>query len=370
MSTPLIAGAGPVGLTAALLLARQGIETRIIDKAPSPAATSRALAVNPRTLELLEESGITAEMLARGLKIQTVQMRQNGKTAALLSLTRLKHRYPFMLALSQAATESLLAEALRKMGREVERGVTLTACRQNGQGIEAMLQTARGTETVQPAWIFDAEGSHSAVREQLKLGFDGSTLPEPWYLADVPLRTDLRQDAAHVEFFDDGGFMFLIRVVNDIRQPEAGDPLWRVITNFPNPLGRLPQAAPSGAIVWEGSFHIAHRVASTLNQGNVYLAGDAAHIHSPMGARGMNLGIEDAWTFAQLMKAGRLGDYDALRRPIDRRVVRRVEFFTNIVRGQSALTRFLRGTMPGLASHIPFVYDQIVATATGLDHPV
>ena len=369
-NAPLIVGAGPVGLSAAMLLARYGINARIIDQANEPAKTSRALAVNPRTLELLEPSGVTAEMLARGLKIHEVYFWRENKLLTTISLHCIRHRYPFILALSQAATEKLLTEVLQKLGKQIERGIRLTTCKQENGAISATLETSTGAQTVNPSWLLAADGAHSTVREQLKLGFGGSGFPELWYLADVPLSGELQQDAVHLNFFDDGGFLFMLRVVDDIRVPQNSDPLWRVLGNFPDPLSRIMRMQSTGAPVWESQFHISHRIASQLSTGNVYLAGDAAHIHSPMGARGMNLGIEDAWSFAELMKAGQQKEYGSLRHAIDQRVVRRVQAMTTVARGQSALTRLLRLNMPPLVTHIPFLYRQLTNTADGLDHEV
>jgi 2-polyprenyl-6-methoxyphenol hydroxylase-like FAD-dependent oxidoreductase len=366
-NTPLIIGAGPTGLAAALFLAKQGVKVRIIDAAPSPSPYSRALAVNPRTLELLEPTGVTEKMLQCGMPMREVHFRRDNKPLADISLHGIKHRYPFLLALSQASTEKLLTEALQELGTEVERGSKLTACSQESGIMQASIETAGNVETFNPAWLFAADGAHSVVRSQLGLDFAGSSFAETWYLADVPLKTDLKLDG-YVWFFDKGGFLFLIPVIEDIRK--GGNPIWRVIANFPNLLDRIPDAEPSGAPIWESSFHVSHRMVSKMKVGNIYLAGDAAHIHSPIGARGMNLGIEDAWTFAELFKAGKLERYGKLRERIDGRVVKRVKMLTIMARGQNPITRLARRTIFPLVPRIPFLYTQMVNTASGLDHLV
>lgn len=368
--TPLIVGAGPTGLTAALLLAKQGIKVRIIDAAPSPSPYSRALAVNPRTLELLEASGITVQMLECGMPIRDVYFRRDHKTLANISLRGIQHRYPFLLALSQSATETLLTEALHALGINVERGSKLTACHQEKGRVEVHIETLGHTKTENPSWLFAADGAHSTVREQLGLDFKGSGFSETWYLADVPLKTQLQPDAGHVWFFDEGGFLFLIPVIEDSRQSGAGDPIWRVLGNFPNLFERLSEAETSGAIIWESHFHVSHRMVSQMAVGNIYLAGDAAHIHSPIGARGMNLGIEDAWTFAELIKTGKIERYRHVRQAIDKRVVQRVKMLTWMARGQNPVTRFARRAIFPMIPRIPFLYQQMVSTANGLDHPI
>lgn len=367
---PLIAGAGPVGLAAGLFLAQQGVDMRIIDAAPSPSPYSRALAVNPRTLDLLESTGVTAQMLERGMPIQQVHFWRNDKKLATLDLSGIQHRYNFMLALSQAATENLLTEALRALGREVERGTRLTTCRQEHGRVEALLEMGGASYNVAPDWLLAADGARSVVREHLGISFDGTGFLEAWYLSDVPLATDLKFDAGHVWFFDEGGFVFLIPVIDDIHNPPSGDPIWRVLGNMPDMLSRLTRAKPSGIPVWESSFHVSHRIASMLNVGNAYLVGDAAHIHSPIGARGMNLGIEDAWGFAELHRIGRLDRYGKFRYEIDRRVVKSVEMLTTIARGQSLTTRLVRRNLLPLVPHIPFLFRQMASAANGLDHPL
>jgi 2-polyprenyl-6-methoxyphenol hydroxylase-like FAD-dependent oxidoreductase len=136
----------------------------------------------------------------------------------------------------------------------------------------------------------------------------------------------------------------------------------------PEPLSQLIQAEPIGPPVWTSSFHVSHQIGATLAAGNVYLAGDAAHVHSPIGARGMNLGLEDAWVFAELVRTDRLRAYDQLRRRVDRRVVRRVELLSRQVSAEAGFTRFLRGFVFPRVVTLPFVRGLMVRTVSGLDH--
>ncbi len=368
---PLIAGAGPTGKGAALFLARAGIATRIIDIEPEPSRQSKALAVNPRTLEILESTGVTEQMLAIGLKIHKACLRSGGKIVAELRFDRLSPKFPFMLALSQAVTERLLGEALAKAGRHVERGVGLVTCSNSANGVQAELQNqATGaTETVVCPWLLAADGADSAARHSLGVQFTGSTFDSPWYLADLPLQTTLEDDTAHV-FFVPGGFVFAIRVVGDVSPDQAEKPLWRVISNLPNPVERLKEAEPAGRPIWESNFRIAHRINDRLQVGSVYFAGDAAHVHSPLGARGMNLGLEDAWSFSQLAATNQLARYGELRKRVDGRVVRRIELISRMVISDSFATRLIRNLFAHWGLKIPLVRRQFMRTAGGLDHPL
>jgi 2-polyprenyl-6-methoxyphenol hydroxylase-like FAD-dependent oxidoreductase len=370
-TTPIIVGAGPVGLAAALFLARQGIFPRIIDSAPHAAPHSKALAVNPRTLEILEPTGVTDQMLSIGKRIHSVRISAGAKIVAQMSLSSLKHKFPFMLALSQAVTVRLLEAALNRAGNHVEWNCQLVRCQTHSDGAQAELKstTDGSSQTLRCPWLLAADGAHSTVRQSLGIEFKGSSFENPWYLTDVPLSTSLAQDMAHIFFLPDGGFLFLIRVIDEPASQAPGDPLWRVIGNFPDLLPRLEAGKPTGRAVWTSSFHISHRINRRLQQGAVCFAGDAAHLHSPMGARGMNLGIEDAWVFAQCVAAGRLADYGKLRFKIDRSVVRRIELVSRLVRGESAGSRLLRKLFP-MMTRIPIMRNRFLEAATGLDHPI
>lgn len=336
-----------------------------------PSAQSRALAVNPRTLEILKPTGVTQQMLEVGLRIHGVCFHREESTLAKVSLAGFHPNYPFMLALSQAGTEMLLTRALETAGVKVERGVRLVDCGNSSRGVEAILEpTVGGTrEVVRCRWLLAADGAHSTARERVTKAFEGTSMKEEWYLADAPMRTVLPPEYGHVFFLEAGAFLFLLRVVNAERKM-AGDPLWRVISNIPNPLAQLTQATQTGPTVWESGFHISHRIAETMSNGGIYLAGDAAHLHSPMGARGMNLGIEDAWVFSELDRTDRLSEYNGLRQPVDRRVVRRVELLTRIAAGESPFTRTVREFAFPAAMKTPILHTRILKALTGLDHPL
>lgn len=364
----LIVGAGPVGLAAAVFLAARGRMPRVVERRAEPSTRSKALAVNPRTLEILEAIGLTPRLLELGRPIRGARFRRRGRVLATLPMAGIHPRYPFMLALSQARTEALLAEAFERAGGRVERGVELVGCRPSAEGVEADLQPAGGgrSETGRHRWLLAADGSRSTVREALGIAFDGDAFAEDWHLADAPLATALAPDHAHVVFQDDGSFLFLLPVVDGVEGGVEG--VWRVMSSRPDPLSRLSEGEPTGPPVWSSSFRVAHRVARTLSLGHVHLAGDAAHVHSPVGARGMNLGVEDAHVFAELERADRLDLYHRRRADVDRRVVQRVRRMSTMVAADGALPSRLRATALPLAARIPFVRRRLVTTLTGLDH--
>ncbi|MBS0297502.1 MAG: FAD-dependent monooxygenase [Proteobacteria bacterium] len=364
--TPLIAGAGPTGLAAALFLAERGVTSRIVDPAAEPSKTSKALAVNPRSLELLESTGVTARMLAEGRPLIRARVTEAWKPLAEIDITDVHPRFP-MLGLSQARSEALLAEALAERGITPRRGVGLAGLSQTPAGVEVDLSTSDGVieRTVAPL-VLGADGAHSAARHALGLELEGSTLPEPWPLYDLELETGLDPHAAQISLYPDG-LVFMLAL-------EGG--LWRVMGNMPDVLDRLPPGSVAGRIVWESRFKISHRMVRSMAEGRVCLAGDAAHLHSPIGARGMNLGIEDAYAFAACAadalkgNLARLRDYGRLRHHVDHQVVRRVELITRLVRARSPALRMLRRFGLAVAVRAPTLAMQFKRTATGLDHDV
>jgi 2-polyprenyl-6-methoxyphenol hydroxylase-like FAD-dependent oxidoreductase len=371
-NVPVIVGAGPVGLGAALVLRQAGIAVRIVDMAPEPSHYSKALAVNPRTLELLEPTGVTARMLSLGIRIRSARFQNDNKWSGELTLGGLKHKYPFMLALSQATTEHLLTQALEDAGGKVERGVALESCsNKSDDTVEVELKHVAGgaIEEVECPWLLAADGAHSTARNALEINFGGSSFEKPWHLADIVLHTALEEDHAYV-FFLEGGFLFLIRVVDETNRESQGPGLWRVISNKPELMNRIPHSTAAGPPVWSSEFHISHRINDTLQKGNVYFAGDAAHIHSPMGARGMNLGLEDAWVFSRLVQSGQMKRYGELRRSVDEAVVKRIERLSRIVLGESAAVRFVRTVFMRWLIGIPAFQSRFMAAMTGLDHPL
>jgi 2-polyprenyl-6-methoxyphenol hydroxylase-like FAD-dependent oxidoreductase len=309
-------------------------------------------------------------MLELGLPIREVRFYRRGRVVGGISLAGIHPRYPFMLGLSQATTEHLLAQSLETAAGGVERGMKLVSCRTFADRVEAFFEPSAGgsQEVAQYPCLLAAAGAHSTMRKELGIGFFGSSLANKWYLADAPLRTALAEDQAHVFFLKDGAFLFLIRVVDDAQWGRPGERLWRVFGNRPEPLSQLVQAEQAGPPVWASGFHIAHRIATRFSDGQVYLARDAAHVHSPVGARGMNLGLEDAWVFAGLMRADRLSDYDRLRRPVDQRVVRQVELLSQAVAAESFWFRFVRAFLFLAATRLPLFRSRMMRTVTGLDH--
>jgi 3-(3-hydroxy-phenyl)propionate hydroxylase len=363
----LIVGAGPTGLAAALLLTRRGVSVRIIDTIAEPSQYSKALAVNSRTLDMLQDTGVSDRIVAEGWAVRGASLHLHDRQILAFDLAAALNVRNAMTVLPQARTEALLTEALRALGVQVERGVTLTTLTQNEVQVTSTLLHADGRrETFQSQLLFGADGARSATRQALGLAFPGSSLSEPWQLWDIEMQTSLDPWRAHI-LFEPDGFLFLLRLQGD---------QWRVIGNGADPLAALRRSSTLGAIVWQSQFHISHRVAAQAGVERVALGGDAAHIHSPIGARGMNLGIEDAYVYADCAAdalAGdmtRLHDYATLRHAVHKAVVRRIGAMTHLVHGRPPWLRWIRDEVVPLAGHLALAREFMLRTAGGLDHPL
>ncbi|MCG8434986.1 MAG: FAD-dependent oxidoreductase, partial [Gammaproteobacteria bacterium] len=281
-SSILIVGAGPVGLTAAIELKRRGHDVRIIDKASGPARQSRALAVNPRTLEILNPCGATKQLLELGLEIRRAVFFEPPRELFSIEISGLDHRYRFILSLPQSDTERILIRILRNLGVEIEWDTELTALAPQSAQPSCTLLTPEGPERVTSRYVIGADGAHSSVRRALGIEFHGKWFEHDWGLADVRLAGPARFDELNV-YFSQGALCAIIPLIGDRH---------RIVSDTPEVFAAVPRQFKIEDVFWDSRFRISHRQVETYQMGNYFLAGDAAHVHSPVGGRGMNLGIE------------------------------------------------------------------------------
>jgi 2-polyprenyl-6-methoxyphenol hydroxylase-like FAD-dependent oxidoreductase len=365
----LIVGAGPVGLSLALALARRGIAFRQIDQAPAPSAHSKALAIQARTLEALAPLGAAAPILAAALRPAGATFHLDGATAGLTLSQAVHPDFPSVVILPQAVTERLFAEALAGAGAPPPaRGTALLAL-DAGSGAATLRHPDGSTEQARFDHVIGCDGAHSAVRKAAGIAFEGAAYQEQFVLADGQC-SGLEPGRLH--FFPGrhaAGFCFPLpgggwRGVA-VLPPEALPPAEGDLSPF-----RFPGVAFRDA-TWWSAFRISHRIAATFRAGSVLLAGDAAHIHSPAGGQGMNLGIQDACSLALALPQGEaaLAAWAAERRAVAAMVVRRTDAMTRAMLGQTAALRRLRAVALRVLPLLPPARRRFERALAGLDYP-
>lgn len=335
----LISGAGPTGLSLAIMLRLHGIPVRIIDRNVSPATVSKALAVWSASLEALETMGVVQHFEEKGARLKSLIAGDGAYRLATLAIgDGIDSPYPYPLLLAQSRTEAILAERLAALGATIERGVELVGFTQDADGVDATLTHVDGQEeTVRARYLVGADGARSLVRRSLGIEFEGYTEPQMFLLADVRIDGgDLDHRSIHI-WWHNGGTVALFPFENDV---------WRIFTARPDVAddsaptleemqGYMDRHGPPGTRLrdpsWLSSFRTNERLAEKYRVGRVFLAGDAAHIHSPAGGQGMNTGIQDAvnlgWKLAHVL-TGRgdaellLDSYEAERRPVAHEVIK------------------------------------------------
>lgn len=355
----LIVGAGPTGLAAALELARHGWRPRVIDQLPSATPFSRAIGVNARTLELLSPFGLDQVLLAAGHRLPRLDLRTPEHLIVSVDFSRLHHRFNHLLALAQSETERLMTQRLAEDGIKVERGVDLLSFTQDERGVMAVVRRGGHETEVRVTALLGADGSHSAVRTQLGVEMPGHTDPQPWSLADIRGEWPFGREAAQLIALPGRAVLAF----------PFGHDLVRVVASAGDVLTQLPAGTQVREVVWQSSFRISARLATTFRQGRIFLAGDAAHLHSPVGARGMNLGIEDGIVFARKLVSGEVGTYERERRPLAARVVRLTQLQTRLVTSAVPTLRATRDLVLPLALAVAPLREAILREVSGLHSP-
>jgi 2-polyprenyl-6-methoxyphenol hydroxylase-like FAD-dependent oxidoreductase len=380
----LVVGAGPTGLTLAGLLHAMGVTVRIIDRQLDRVRESRALAVQPRTLEVLRGLGLAQTLVERGNCASQLRLHADGRVVAvrLFDVGLEDTAYPFLLFVSQAETESVLNEHLAEQGVHVERGVEIVSFE---AGEEAVLCTLRHgderTERLHARYLVGCDGAHSSVRHGAGIPFEGGAYPQTFALGDLEVDGDLERDVGHA-FLGVGGMLFFFPLARPatwrmlgIRPPGSENDQQRAEPALTD-LQAIADAFTGGSLrlrdpVWLTYFRLHHRHAASYRAGRVFLAGDAAHVHSPAGAQGMNTGIQEAWNLGwklALVAKGiadqvLLDTYETERRPIGRFVLRFTDRAATIATSESRILRLLRSQLvPRLA---PLVLRSTRARAYG-----
>jgi 2-polyprenyl-6-methoxyphenol hydroxylase-like FAD-dependent oxidoreductase len=354
----LIIGAGPTGLMLACQLARWGIPFRIIEKNGGPTTQSRALAIQARSLEIFAQMGIAQQAVDQGKPAKAVNYVSRGKLVQQISLEghgETLTAFPYLLILDQSHTEQLLIDDLARHGHSVEWQTELAALTDDSQCVNATLKQPNGTaEQIQAQWLVGADGAKSRVRQILDIPFGGKTYPSSLFVLDCKVELPFRDDEGYIAFSDTSFAAFF----------PMSEGRCRVISLLPEGLSqqesitfedvdrdfaaRMQMEVRLSDPRWISTYHAHHRYTSTFQKGRCFLAGDAAHVHSPVGAQGMNTGLQDAYNLAwklALVITGKaspelLESYNEERLPIAKSLVRTTDRVFNLTLNTNRLARW------------------------------
>ena len=369
----IIIGAGPTGLSLACQLIRYGIDFTIVEKKEGVTPYSKALGVHARTLEIYEQLDLAQKAVAQGAIAGKVRLLEGGEVRAEVNLSNVGRglsQYPYMLVLEQSKNERLLYEYLQTHGKDVWWQAELESFSQDEQGVTAQVKTASGeTQVVKARYLVGCDGPKSSVRHALGLHFEGSTFERTFYVADAEIDWKYSHDALHVCLAKNSVVAFF---------PMPGENRYRIVGAFPEEFAkdegevlheeieqRIKEEAEIALEIshvnWFSTYKVHTRHVEKFSAGRCFLAGDAAHVHTPAGGQGMNTGIQDAYNLAWKMAYVLRGDaderildtYDEERLPNAKRLTETTDRMFNLAAGSDWFLNLIRTTVfPPMAKYM------------------
>lgn len=343
----LISGAGPSGLALAISLSRQGTPFTIIDRDEGPGTTSRAMAVQARTLELYEQLGVVNKIVINGMIVNEVNFFKNKNHLAQIPMGligREMSEFPYVLVLSQDVHERILVDALKEAGHEVRWNHELKRFRDDGDMVEAEMDTPDGTVTEEFAYICGCDGASSTVRKALDIEFAGGTYNPVFFVADV--ESESLMESPSIGFRNENFCLgFPIRTIDQVRLIGVIPDEYMEDGEAPGDFSGMQAYAESilpvkiKKVNWYSSYRSHHRVADSFRRGRVFLVGDAGHVHSPAGGQGMNTGIGDAVNLAWKLSAALKGK--ASEGILDTYETERIKFARTLLTTTDRLFKFM-----------------------------
>ena len=363
----LIVGAGPVGLFLANECARRGLRFRVVEARPGQSEHSKALAIFPRTMEIFDMAGLVDPFLRAANRVTSVQVVTSTKTLAHMRFEPHESPYAFVSMVPQDVTEKLLVEALQERGGHVEYETSLVAAEQSGDRVLATLDHKGQRLTLSATYLVGCDGAHSAVRHLLNLPFEGAQYNDLFILADAETNDALPADRLQLCPSEHGPVAIFPmsgtrrRIVATVERAESDAPSLEMVQQI------LRQRGPAGfevrSLLWSTYFRIHHRQVAQLRVGRMFVAGDAAHIHSPFGGQGMNTGLHDIWNLAWKLdfalrghaSEALLNSYSAERRPVIKQVIETTHLLTKAMGTPNKFAQAVRDRVIPMVSRLaPF----------------
>lgn len=355
----LVVGAGPTGLTSAFELARRGIVPTVIDAKDGIAPTSRATGVSVRSLELLEDSGVTPMLIAAGTKIKHADViTEDGKNVT-LKFSELKHKYNFLLCLPQSRTEAVMQKRFEELGGKVQYQTKLVSLTKKKDGtIEAVMEKngKRLTETFNA--VIGADGINSKVREQMGVKLTDQPYAGEWSAAEFDSK-DWPHAKDDIQYFlgNDGKFAVVV--------PLGGD-RYRAVANTNDAMDCLTGKFTVDKQHFNNAFDVSVRQVKSYRKGNIFLAGDAAHTYPPAGVQGgMNLGIKDACSLARRIAEDDIKGYSKERRAEAAATIRDSKLMVHVAGMKNAFMTSARNKAMSTAVRIKAIRKQILKKTLG-----
>ena len=375
----LIVGAGPVGLFLANECARRGLRWRLIEARATQSVHSKALAIFPRTLEMFDMAGIVQPFLDAANRVTWVAVIARGRPLARVRFAPDNTPYPFVAMVPQDVTEKILAESLAQRGGRVEYETKLVSAVERDGRVRAILERDGRATEVAAEFLVGSDGAHSMVRHLLDLRFAGQQYHDSFLLADIETNDALPADEMQLCPSELGPLAIFPmsatrrRIVATVAKAENDSPSLELVREL------LAQRAPKGicalSLKWSSYFRIHHRQVDRLRVGRMFVAGDAAHIHSPFGGQGMNTGLQDVWNLAwkiDLAARGRaserlLESYTIERRPVIKEVIATTDFITRAMGTANKPAQLMRDVVLPVVSRIGAVQRRFVGRLSELD---
>lgn len=374
----LIVGAGPVGLFLATECARRGLRSRIIEANVTQSKHSKALAVFPRTLEILDMAGVVGPFLERANRVTSVAVVAHDKRLAQVRFAPEETPYAFVAMIPQDVTERLLVEQLQSAGGAVEYETKFVSAVHEDDRVNVDIVAQGRSANLTASYLVGCDGAHSDVRHRLDVAFEGGEYDATFMLADVETNDVLPVDEMQLCPNEHGPVaIFPIsarrrRVVAVVGQMLGDAPSLELVRKL------LAERAPTGieasALHWSSYFRIHHRQAAQMRVGRIFIAGDAAHIHSPFGGQGMNTGLHDIWNLVwklDLAVRGHaaeslLDSYTAERRPVIKEVIETTDRLTTALGTPSKFAQALRDLLIPPVSRMSIFQHALVNRLSGL----